>query len=179
MVDISTSYTKIAKKSIAISKTLCNICIGRIFIGKVDAKMKKIISAALILATLTLSVFASPVSFAAKCPDDAGTTEKGQKIYCCGAAQTSIDFNCAKSDKPGANTVTSLLLTIINFLAIGVGIAVVGGIVFGALRYSSANGNASHAQQGITFIVNAVIGLILFIFMYAIINFLVPGGLFT
>lgn len=96
----------------------------------------------------------------------------------CGQVETSIDFGCKPTDT-GANTVTSLLLTIINFLAIGVGIAVVGGIVFGALQYTSANGNASQAQQGITIITNAVIGLVLFILMYAIINFLVPGGLFT
>lgn len=96
----------------------------------------------------------------------------------CGQVKTSIDYGCKASDT-GANSVTSLLLTIINFLAVGVGIAVVGGIVFGALQYTSANGNASQAQQGITVITNAVIGLVLFILMYAIINFLVPGGLFT
>lgn len=145
--------------------------------------MKKILALALIMMTLATSLFALPAGAVTyKCPADAGKTDNtGHKIYCCGTTQTSIDFNCesGKDKAPGANTVTSMLLTIINFMAVGVGIAVVGGIVFGALRYSSANGNASQAQQGITFIVNSVIGLVLFILMYAIINFLVPGGLFT
>lgn len=96
----------------------------------------------------------------------------------CGQVETSIDFGCKPSDT-GANTITSMLLTIIDFMAIGVGIVVVWGIVWGAFLYASANGNASQAQQGITFIVNSVIGLVVFILMYAFINFLVPGGLFT
>lgn len=148
---------------------------------KVIAKMKKIFSRLLIVTALTLSLLAIPTVATAsvKCPDQNGQTVDGQKVYCCGQAQTSIDFKCESNKTGGANTVTSLLLTIINFMAVGVGIAVVGGIVFGALRYTSADGNAAQAQQGITFIVNSVLGLILFIFMYAIINFLVPGGLFT
>ena len=123
--------------------------------------MKKIIASLLLITALCGITFSMP-AMAAKC----------------GQVETSIDFNCKPTDT-GANTVTSLLLTIINFLAIGVGIAVVGGIVFGALRYTSAYGNAAQAQQGITVIVNAVIGLVLFILMYAILNFLVPGGVFT
>jgi len=99
-------------------------------------------------------------------------------VYCCGDTQTSIDFGCDKNTKPGETTVTSVLLTIINFLAIGVGIAVVGGIIWGSLYYITSNGNASKTQQGISIIINSVVGLLLFIFLYAIINFLVPGGVF-
>lgn len=143
--------------------------------------MKKIFSLILFAVAFAIAMFALPAGALdpVKCPGDDGRTINKLKVYCCGTAQTSIDFDCAKGTKTGANTVTSLLLTIINFLAVGVGIAVVGGIVFGGLRYATADGNASNAQQGITFIVNSVIGLLLFIFMYAIINFLVPGGLFT
>lgn len=89
-----------------------------------------------------------------------------------------IDLNILRCDNDGGNPVTSLVLQIINFLAVGVGVVVVGGIVYGALLYTTSNGDSSKAQQGITTIVNAVIGLLLFIFTYAIINYLVPGGVF-
>lgn len=152
--------------------------------------MKKILtlSLAVSLAIVGVTLFAAPQDVYAdkNCPIK---NNKGVVVrtapYCCGAdsqgqpIETSIDFGCPNGAAAGANTTTSLLLTILNFLAVGVGIAVVGGIVFGGLRYATADGNASNAQQGITFIVNSVIGLLLFIFMYAIINFLVPGGLFT
>jgi len=86
-----------------------------------------------------------------------------------------------KQNKDGSinNPIFIALLAIFNFLAIGVGVVVTGGIIFGAIQYITANGNASQSQQGVTVIVNSVIGLLLFIFMYALLNFLVPGGLFS
>lgn len=93
----------------------------------------------------------------------------------CADVETSI-IPC---DNRGGNPIMNLFLEIVNFLAIGVGIVVVGGIVWGGITIVRSNGNSSVMQQGVTIIVNAVIGLLLFIFMYAIINFLVPGGLFS
>lgn len=93
----------------------------------------------------------------------------------CGELKTSI----IRCDGDGGNPVVNLLLEIVNFLAVGVGIAVVGGIVWGGMLYASSNGDSSKTKQGITAIVNSVIGLLLFMFTYALINFLVPGGLFT
>ncbi|MEO5499435.1 MAG: hypothetical protein ABIR46_02975 [Candidatus Saccharimonadales bacterium] len=94
----------------------------------------------------------------------------------CAGITTSPIIKC---DDSGGNPILNLMLQIINFLAVGVGIAVVGGIIWGGLIYASSNGDSSKVQQAKTIIVNAVIGLLLFIFMYAIVNFLVPGGLFT
>lgn len=94
----------------------------------------------------------------------------------CAGVETSGIINC---DNTTDNPIINLLLVVINFLAVGVGLAVVGGIIWGGLIYASSNGDSGKVQQAKTIIVNAVIGLLLFIFMYAIINFLVPGGLFT
>lgn len=93
----------------------------------------------------------------------------------CGDITTNI-IDCGNK---GGDPVTNLVLDIINFLAVGVGIAVVGGIIWGGLLYASSNGDPNKTKQGVKVIVNAFIGLLLFIFMYAILNFLVPGGLFT
>ncbi len=124
--------------------------------------MKKLtLLAATILSMVALLVFPT-VSFAASC----GKDKDGKPIA------TSIDYGC----KGVGDGITQIALVAVNFLAIGVGIAVVGGIVWGAIRYTTANGNAAQAQQGVSVIINAIIGLVLFIFMFAIINFLVPGG---
>ena len=101
-----------------------------------------------------------------------------------GQVETSFSWGgktCFDKDNKSAsssNPIYATLLAIFNFMAIGVGIVVTGGIVYGAILYAASNGNAQHSQQGITIIVNSVIGLLLFIFMYAILNFIVPGGLF-
>lgn len=138
----------------------------------------RLLASSLIVMLTMFAFLAAPASAAVKCPDEANP---GKGIYCCGKTQTSVDFNCEsnKNDTTGSLTITSLIVTIINFLAIGVGIAVVGGIVWGSLWYTTANGNAGQAQQGISIIINSVIGLVLFLFMWAMINFLVPGGVFN
>lgn len=99
----------------------------------------------------------------------------------CGGVETSI-IDCPDGSDTGEvkdSGVWQLLITIINWLTMGVGIAVVAGIVFGAVRYITSDGNPGQAQQGMSVITNAIIGLLLYLFMYAIINFLVPGGLFN
>lgn len=102
--------------------------------------------------------------------DDSCTDSDGQPV------KTSV-ISC-DSVNTGRGIVWNILVIVINFLSAGVGIVVLAGIVFGAVTYASAAGNADQAKKGITFITNSVIALVLYIFMYAIINFLVPGGLF-
>ena len=71
-----------------------------------------------------------------------------------------------------------MLLTITNWLAIGVAIAVVGGIVYGAIMYTTSGGNQEQAHKAIGIIRSAVIALILYFAMWSFLNFLTPGGLF-
>lgn len=103
------------------------------------------------------------------------STPKPALAATCNGVETAIDFGC----DPITDPVSALVLTVINFLAIGVGIAVVGGIVYGAIRYTSANGNAAQSQAAIKIIAGSVVGLVIFIFMYSILNFLLPGGIFN
>jgi hypothetical protein len=76
------------------------------------------------------------------------------------------------------NPIFFYLRNVLVFLAGGVGLAVVGGIIAGSYMYITARANASQTQQGQTMIINSIIGLLLFIFMFAILQFLIPGGVF-
>ena len=100
--------------------------------------------------------------------------------FSCGGVQTSIDFGSSSSlcTAKGASPITALILWAIGFLAVGVGVAVVIGIAFGGIMYAASDGDATKAKQGRDIIMNAIIGLLLFIFMYAAVNFFVPGGVF-
>lgn len=93
----------------------------------------------------------------------------------CGSIQTQV-ISC--SDKVGGNPIYSLLIMLVNFLAVGVGIAVVIGVLMGGYKYITSNGNAGQVEDAKKTIANAIIALFLFAFMYAFINFLVPGGVF-
>ena len=88
-------------------------------------------------------------------------------------------------DCPGVNNkskdieksgVWGLLLLAINILTAGVGIAAVGGIVYGSVLYTSAGGNTEQVKKAIAVIRNVIIGLIMFVGMYAFLQFIIPGG---
>jgi hypothetical protein len=131
-------------------------------------RLKKLVSATLVLTGFfAFAFFPAPASAAD-----------------CGGVQTSFNYNCQGTNKNSAKNVQqtpifAFLLALMNFMAFGVGIAVVGGIAWGSYNIISANGNAGKSEEGMNIIMNSLIGLLLFIFMYAAINFLVPGGLFT
>lgn len=94
----------------------------------------------------------------------------------CNGVETSIDFECNTHQ---TDSISAIIMYVINFMAIGVGIAVVAGIVWGGLTYARAGGDSSVTKQGMDMIRNAIIGLVLFIFMYAAADFLIPGGAFN
>ena len=93
---------------------------------------------------------------------------------CADTTKTSFMWNSS-----GCATTGDLISQILKILALLVGIAVVIGIAWGGMLYATSDGNAGKAQQGVTIIVNAIIGLLLFIFMFALTNFLVPGGILS
>lgn len=102
----------------------------------------------------------------------------------CGGVQTSFDFKCAQNADPKSGDINrspvfGILLFILNLLAVGVGVAAVGFIVWGAIVYITAGGSADQVKQGINYIRNTLIGLLLYMLMYAAANYLIPGGVFT
>lgn len=91
-------------------------------------------------------------------------------------AETAFKFgDCKQTD----TSLECLFTEIITFLSIGVGIAVVAGIAIGGIQYSTSQGNPAGAQKGITTITNSIIGLVLYLLMFALLQFLVPGGVLT
>lgn len=99
----------------------------------------------------------------------------------CGGAKTSI-INC--DQKAGAKNaedtgVWGLLLLVLNIMTAGVGILAVGGIVYGAILYTTSSQNADQTKQAKDIIRNVIIGIIAYASMYLLLNFLVPGGIFT
>ncbi len=122
-----------------------------------------------LLSTLLVSGFAA-------IPAQAATNK-------CGDVKTFFNLTdiCAGTDKDASDEkspIIAIALGILNFMAFGVSLVVAGGIVYGGIMYASARDNSSQTQKAMTIIVDSVTGLIAFFFLWAIINFLVPGGLF-
>lgn len=102
------------------------------------------------------------------------------KTQCCGGVQTSI-ISCKQDNTGNDYTNTGLwgiLLIAVNILTAGVGVVALAGIVYGAILYTSAGGNQEQVKKAITIFTNVVIGVIAFAGMWALLNFLIPGGVF-
>ena len=92
----------------------------------------------------------------------------------CGGANTSI-ISC---DGDGQDAIMNVLKMIIQIMTVGIGVLAVGAVIFGAILYSSSAGSPENIKKAKTIWMNTVLGLILFAFMVAITNFLIPGGVF-
>jgi hypothetical protein len=77
------------------------------------------------------------------------------------------------------NKITRDLNKIVNFLSAGVGIVITGAIIVGGIQYILAGDNATALTSARKRIVNGLIALVTFLFMYAFLQWLIPGGAFS
>ena len=120
-------------------------------------KKSKLIMANITVLASTLLV--APSVSAASC----GVDNNGQPI------STFFNWNCP-SGRDGITGIISAIFWIVSGL---VAAACLGAIVFGGIRYSAANSNASAAKEGLDIIRNAVIALVLYGCFFAIVYLLV------
>lgn len=99
----------------------------------------------------------------------------------CGEVKTSIISCDADNDSGNVedNAIWKLLLITINIMTAGVGVLAVGGIVYGAILYTTAEDKADQVRKATDIITNVIIGLVTFSLMWAGLNFLIPGGVFA
>jgi len=64
----------------------------------------------------------------------------------------------------------------VAFLSALAGVAVVISVIVGAIQYSSAGGDPSKVAAARNRIVESIVALLAFLFLYAFLNFLLPGG---
>ena len=75
--------------------------------------------------------------------------------------------------KSQGDSATNMITTVINILLYLVGIIAVIMIVIGGVRYTTSNGNATHVKEAKDTILYAIVGLIVAMMAYAIVNFVV------
>lgn len=112
-----------------------------------------------------------------------GIDKFGNKVD--GAVYVSIDFGCYGEvciDNPSDaycttyhNGITDVTFAIIRFLSAGVGLVVIGSIIVGGIQYSASRGDPKATATAIERIRASVIALIIYIFGFAILNYVIPG----
>ncbi|MDR1970001.1 MAG: pilin [Candidatus Nomurabacteria bacterium] len=157
--------------------------------------IKKIVGALLVVPVLALSVSvfgfnATPASAAAPCPSnlsgyngkctDSGGNDgyysNGRKVtkeeFCKLDSGLAAGVECAKGEGQ-AETLTGnggIVTTIINVMLFVIGILCVVMIIFGGIRYTTSTGDKGRVDAAKNTIVYAVVGLIVAIVAYALVN---------
>ncbi|MBI3984257.1 hypothetical protein HY346_03065 [Candidatus Microgenomates bacterium] len=85
--------------------------------------------------------------------------------------------NCVLKGNDSANPIYIYLRMIVRWLSAGVGITVVIMIILSGIQYITSAGKDDATAAAKKRLGSAVLALILFIFMAAILNFVIPGGL--
>lgn len=96
----------------------------------------------------------------------------------CGSVETSI-IDCSSANDTTGSAAVALLVTVIQILTGAIGIVAIGALVYAGILYASASGNSSQLAKAKELIANTVIGLVLFAGMALLLNYLIPGGLFS
>lgn len=87
--------------------------------------------------------------------------------------KTAIDIGC----KGLGNPILDAMFAIIRFLTLGAGLVMIGSMIVAGIQYSASKGDPQATAAALKRIANTFGALLLFIFIYAIANWLVPAGL--
>jgi hypothetical protein len=126
---------------------------------KIKKSLKLFIITVPALLTLSLSGMALADTLAAQCKNGNASA-------------------CLKNSS-GFNTIYTDLTTGLTLLAAGVGLVATIMLVVGGIQYITSNGNPQAVTAAKKKIGDVVLGLMAFAFLYAFLQWLIPGGIFN
>lgn len=94
-------------------------------------------------------------------------------------AADTYQGNIIDAETDDGDGIYFILDVIVNILVYGVGVAGIIGLVICGIQYMTSQGDVAKMKQVKIRIVEIVIGLVLYAFLYALLNWLIPGGLTT
>lgn len=102
-------------------------------------------------------------------------TSSAMSNFCGGPSDrvyTSIDLGCQGK----GNAILDMLFAIVRLLSDGVGVVVIASVVVGGIQYTTSAGDPNAAAKAVGRIRAALLALVIFIFAYAILNYVLPGA---
>lgn len=128
--------------------------------------MKKIILFLTVLLTLSMSIIYLLE------PKISVATE-------CGGVETSIIGCSSKGGEKDIkkSAIWEMLKIVIYVMTAGVTFAAIGGVVYGSVLYTSSGANPETRKKATSIITNTVIGVVAFALMWAVLGFIIPGGI--
>lgn len=97
--------------------------------------------------------------------------------YTCGGGKGAVHISINLGCRHKGNPILDMLFAVIRFLSIGVGFVIVGSLIVAGIQYTTSRGDPQATAKALGRVANTVGALLLFIFAYAILNWLIPGAL--
>lgn len=96
----------------------------------------------------------------------------------CGSVDTSI-ITCPTEEGEGieGSTVWALLVIVIKVMTGGVVITAVGGMIYGSILFTASGSNPENRKKSMTIFTNIGIGVVAYALMWALLSFIIPGGI--
>ncbi|HSW78886.1 MAG TPA: pilin [Candidatus Babeliales bacterium] len=95
------------------------------------------------------------------------------------AGEEKFDSCSAEKVLSKNNAIVKKLNEIVDFLSAGVALVIVGSIIFGGVQYAMAGGSPEAVGKAKERITNAVIALVVYIFIFSFLQWIIPGGIFN
>ena len=98
-----------------------------------------------------------------------------QGVDTCGGSENSVRIGFEIGCKGEGNAIMDMVLALLRFITTGVGVLVIGSVIVAGIQYSAARGNPQATQAAIKRIQTSIGALLLYIFAFALINWIIPG----
>lgn len=100
-----------------------------------------------------------------------------------GAATTEAPLppsedDCKDTDLSKDCTIVQYLVVFINILSATVGVVIIAMIILSGIQYSASGDDPQAVAKAKSRITKAILALVVFVFGYALLQWLVPGGIF-
>lgn len=141
-------------------------------------KLLSINTIALVFVSLFGFLFFAPSAYAATPVCTGG----GLSIPKCGSTYDEAQYNCVEGEDPNEcaknNPLTVWLVFFINLISVLIIIGASTMLIVAGIQYISAADNPQKIQAAKEKIRNVLIGIVAFFFMFAFLQWLIPGGAF-
>ena len=132
---------------------------------KISNKLKALaMGGTSVVAVLGNSVNTFAASNKVKCPD--GTTANGGSLAECGGLKNDSNKNDLM---PQANAIINVVIGVIGFVAVAF-------IIFGGIQYTTSAGDPGKVKKAKDTILYGIIGLVVAMLAYAIVNFVLSSA---
>lgn len=100
-------------------------------------------------------------------------------VYCGdGESKVKISFDIGCKGEGGGieNPITDAAFAIIRFLTVGVGLIIVGSLIVAGIQYTTSRGDPQATAAAISRIKSNITAFLIYVFSFALLNYLIPRG---